>query len=355
MASPSTSGDTNEHSSISAEASADASTSAGGVTSSTSGGRRQHGNRENVAIPNPFDFVAMSGILNVPPWLDPSIKELAQDVSKDPAFRQVARQLQQSVTGVGNSGAPQMDPEKYVKSMQKLMQNPQFMTMTEHLRHSLMQDPAVVNLIQTLSNPNQKEEFEARLAQLKNDPSLKPVLDEIAKGGPPAIMKYWNDPVVLSKLGQAFQVGSSGDKPVANQSSKKKKEEKEEDAEKEMSLHHVASTGDIKELEVLIAKGADKDMKDSQGRTALHFACGYGNCVEVLLEAGASVDSVDKNNNTPLHYASGYGQYECAELLLKKGAAVTMVNLEEKTPLDVAKLNKRPQVLKLLEKYAFCN
>ncbi|KAH9302965.1 hypothetical protein KI387_014548, partial [Taxus chinensis] len=242
MASPSSSsGDKKEAPGISVEPSAGASNSTEGVTSSNSGGRKQHGNQESIALPNPFDFMAMSGLLN-----DPSLKELAQDVSKDPAFRQVARQLQQSVTGVGQSNAPQMDPEKYVKSMQKLMQNPQFMIMAQHLRHSLMQDPAVANMIQTLSNPNQKEQFEARLAQLKNDPFLKPVLDEIAKGGPPAIMKYWNDPVVLSKLGQAFQVGSSGDMAVANQFARKKKEERDEDTEKEMALHHVASTGDIK-------------------------------------------------------------------------------------------------------------
>jgi ankyrin repeat protein len=33
----------------------------------------------------------------------------------------------------------------------------------------------------------------------------------------------------------------------------------------------------LQELQSLLAKGVDKDKKDSQGRTALHFACGYGN------------------------------------------------------------------------------
>jgi hypothetical protein len=46
-----------------------------------------------------------------------------------------------------------------------------------------------MNMIKTLSNPTQKMQFEAQMAQLKNDPSLKPVLDEISKGGPPAMMK----------------------------------------------------------------------------------------------------------------------------------------------------------------------
>jgi ankyrin repeat protein len=52
-------------------------------------------------------------------------------------------------------------------------------------------------------------------------------------------------------------------------------------------------------------QGADKDMKDEEGRTALHFACGYAElkCADILLEAGANVDAVDKNSNTALHYA----------------------------------------------------
>lgn len=344
---------TKEASSTSTEASVSPSTVAGDIADNA-GGNRQTGNQDNATLPSPFDLSSMSSLLN-----DPSIKELAKDVSKDPAFRKMAQQLQQSVKGSGHSATPQLDPEKYVKSMHQVMQNPQFMTMAQHLRHSLMQDPAVMNMIQTLSNPTQKIQFEAQLAQLKNDPSLKSVLDEISKGGPPAMMKYWNDPVVLGKLGKAFQMGSSGDMPVPKQSAKNKREETNEDTEKETSLTltHAASNGDVKELQGSLARGVDKDKKDSQGRTALHFACGYGNarCVEVLLEAGASVDPLDKNNNTPLHYASGYGQYECAELLLKGGAAVTLVNLEGKTPMEVAKLNKRMQVIRLLEKNAFCS
>lgn len=129
-------------------------------------------------------------------------------------------------------------------------------------------------------------------------------------------------------------------------------------------------------LRILLQDGADKDEKDPEGRTALHFACGYGEvcvtfqllaawsillswrvkvftqvaswnrafpscqviilakrawyisldlqvkCAEILLEAGAAVDALDKNNNTALHYAAGYGRKECVEILLKNGAAV---------------------------------
>lgn len=46
-----------------------------------------------------------------------------------------------------------------------------------------------------------------------------------------------------------------------------------------------------------LAASANKDEEDLEGRTTLHFACGYGEveCAQLLLEAGANVDAVDKN------------------------------------------------------------
>jgi len=81
--------------------------------------------------------------------------------------------------------------------------------------------------------------------------------------------------------------------------------------------------GDDAALLQLLKAGADKDEADEEGRTALHFAAGYGEikCAEVLLEAGAAVDAADNNSNTALHYAAGYGQDEGVALLLKQCAA----------------------------------
>ena len=83
-------------------------------------------------------------------------------------------------------------------------------------------------------------------------------------------------------------------------------------------------TGDDAALLQLLKAGADKDEADEEGRTALHFAAGYGEikCAEALLEAGAAVDAADNNSNTALHYAAGYGQDEGVALLLKQCAAL---------------------------------
>lgn len=71
----------------------------------------------------------------------------------------------------------------------------------------------------------------------------------------------------------------------------------------------------------------DVNEADSSGRTALHFACGYGevSVVKELLAAKASVTAVDSDKNTPLHYAAGYGETDCVKMLLEQCASVCAV------------------------------
>ncbi|KAH9321733.1 hypothetical protein KI387_016372, partial [Taxus chinensis] len=282
---------------------------------------RQEGQRDSgPALAQTFEFSVMSDILN-----DPRIRNLAHKISKDPAFHEMAQQLQESMEVDGQCAVNQLDPEKYVKSMQQVMRNPQFVTMAEHLRDAMMQDPTMKNMIQNFSSSAQKELFDAKLAQVKSDPTLEHIFDDIIKSGPSAMMKHFNDPVVLSKFRYALHLGTPPGISVLNQSEEMQPEESDEDSATEpiLNMYHASSVGDVKGLERLLMMGADKDQKDSRGRTALHFACGYGNaeCVEMLLNFGASVHPTEKNINTPLHYASAYGQYECAELLLKEGAS----------------------------------
>ncbi|KDP47058.1 hypothetical protein JCGZ_10785 [Jatropha curcas] len=302
------------------------------------------------ATPNPFDFSAMSGLLN-----DPSIKDLAEQIAKDPAFNQMAEQLHKTLQGVGaDEGIPQFDSQQYYSTMQQVMQNPQFMTMAERLGNALMQDPSMSQMFESLANPSQKDQIEERMARIKEDPSLKPILEEIENGGPAAMMRYWNDKDVLQKLGEAMGLAVSGE--AATSAENPGQDEAEEAGNEDESIvHHCASVGDVEGLKNALASGADKDEEDSEGRTALHFACGYGEvkCAQILVEAGATVDALDKNKNTALHYAAGYGRKECVALLLENGAAVTLQNLDGKTPIDVAKLNNQHEVLKLLEKDAF--
>ncbi|KAJ7001950.1 hypothetical protein NC653_012125, partial [Populus alba x Populus x berolinensis] len=300
--------------------------------------------------PNPFDFSAMTGLLN-----DPSIKELAEQIAKDPSFNQMAEQLQKTFQGATAEDAiPNFDTQQYYSTMQQVMQNPQFMTMAEHLGTALMQDPSMSQMLENFTNPSQKDQIEERMTRIREDPSLKPILEEIESGGPAAMMRYWNDKDVLQKLGEAMGLAVSEEAGTSVETSGHEEAE-EAGNEDESVVHHCASVGDAEGLKNALASGADKDEEDSEGRTALHFSCGYGEvkCAQILLEAGATVDALDKNKNTALHYAAGYGRKECVALLLENGAAVTLQNMDGKTPIDVAKLNNQQDVLKLLEKDAF--
>ncbi|KAI0507523.1 hypothetical protein KFK09_013648 [Dendrobium nobile] len=93
--------------------------------------------------------------------------------------------------------------------MQQVMQNPQFMTMVECLGNALMQDPSMSSMLDNFTNPAHKEQMEERKSKIREDPSLKQILDEIEIGGPSTMTKYWNDQDVLQKLGHAMGIVSS--------------------------------------------------------------------------------------------------------------------------------------------------
>ncbi len=50
-------------------------------------------------------------------------------------------------------------------------------------------------------------------------------------------------------------------------------------------------------LKILLQEGADKDEKDEEGRTGLHFASGYGE-VRLLVKCMACLDFIS------IHYSS---------------------------------------------------
>lgn len=315
----------------------------------------------------PFDFSALQQALN-----DPAIKQMAEQIAHDPSFQNLTSQLQESMSSMTGAGGPaaaaagppdmaNFDPSKYMSAMANMFQNQNFMQMAEKLGNAIIQsDPSMQQMLKGMQDPEVKGKMEEAMKKLKDDPEMGGVLADMEANGPAAMMKYWNDPEVLSKLGKAmggdFPLGGPGMPVPAGAAAEDGEEDGEGEVdEEEPPLLTAASSGDVDELKKLLKDGADKNEKDGEGRTALHFACGYGEikCAEALLDAGADINAVDKNKNTALHYAAGYGRIEIVTLLLKSGASVTLANADGKSAVEVAKMNNKDEVVALLEKDAF--
>lgn len=83
-------------------------------------------------------------------------------------------------------------------------------------------------------------------------------------------------------------------------------------------------------VELLLARGANVNAKNSDGETPLFIAAykGWKEIAELLLARGADVNIRDGANKTPLYLAAFQGQKEVAALLIAKGADVNAVTNE---------------------------
>lgn len=74
-------------------------------------------------------------------------------------------------------------------------------------------------------------------------------------------------------------------------------------------------------------------------RTPLHLAAirGHTNIVRALINKGVDKNARDFDENTPLHYASEYGHFECIIYLVKEAYAdATVKNKFGYGPSDIA-------------------
>ncbi len=87
----------------------------------------------------------------------------------------------------------------------------------------------------------------------------------------------------------------------------------------------------------LIANGADVDVTDSEGTTALMFAScnGHLQCLDALLTAGADINATDDSGRTALMIASARAQSAAVIALLRRGADVGLTDLAGGTALHL--------------------
>ena len=88
-------------------------------------------------------------------------------------------------------------------------------------------------------------------------------------------------------------------------------------------LHHDANHGHGKRVRLLLDLGADPNLQDGDGRTALHLisARGVGSeAIRALFEAGADLNALDHEGRTPMDHAESASRNTAARLLVELGA-----------------------------------
>jgi len=88
-------------------------------------------------------------------------------------------------------------------------------------------------------------------------------------------------------------------------------------------------------IEFLMARGADTEARNMDGKTPIHFAAEAGSkaAIEILIEQGADLNAQDSSGCTALHYVT---DEEIARFLIGKGADLKVRNSFDASPLNVA-------------------
>jgi ankyrin repeat protein len=118
-----------------------------------------------------------------------------------------------------------------------------------------------------------------------------------------------------------------------------------------MDLISACSKGNLASVKKAVSEGADVNMVDAGGRSALLEASwnGSNDIVKYLLEQGADPNTSDKSGFTPIMRAAEGGFHLVVSTLIQKGADVNCRgNVRGTTPLMLAAENGHLKVITVL-------
>ncbi|KAJ3604307.1 hypothetical protein NHX12_029048 [Muraenolepis orangiensis] len=89
-------------------------------------------------------------------------------------------------------------------------------------------------------------------------------------------------------------------------------------------------------VHLLVAKGADVNIRDKEENVCLHWAAlsGCEDVSQTLLDARGHLHAANVHGDTPLHVAARQNHLECVMMFLARGGNVTLRNRDGETPLD---------------------
>jgi len=115
------------------------------------------------------------------------------------------------------------------------------------------------------------------------------------------------------------------------------------------ALHEAATSTSVAAVSLLLSHGANINMKDFNGRTALYWAGeGVAENTKLLIEKGIEVSTVDKSGRTALHWACEKGTESTVRLLVDSGIDVSLSDNDGRTALHQAALRGSAVIARLL-------
>lgn len=116
---------------------------------------------------------------------------------------------------------------------------------------------------------------------------------------------------------------------------------------------HAIKTGNYKETQKLIQRGADINAKDAGGASALIWAADSGDLklIKLLTGYGADINACDNQGASALMWAAYKGNESAVKLLIDNGAAKDSRDLEGHTPLMAACFNSHSGAVRALLDY----
>ena len=119
------------------------------------------------------------------------------------------------------------------------------------------------------------------------------------------------------------------------------------------ALHYACEFNDIESVKILVSQNSNLDDYSNNKRTPLHLAAnnGFAEIVRYILESKGSCNFKDHYGCIPLHLAAKQGHVDCIELLLSYGSDLTSEDFRKWNILHYASFHGHSHAVRFIVKY----